>query len=131
MKYIVIISKSQGYNKVNALEVGEYHIFRQYINSNGKCQYKEKTSICGPIVHSESTEILEQCLSEEKARATYAQLGRKICANCIKERIIFQNPIEVYLWQAQYMFLFLLLVVLIFLELIFQYIPSYTLLSNS
>jgi len=66
-------------------ESGEYHIYRQKKYINGKCYYEENLSICKAIDFDESTEVLEHCLTEENARLKYAELGRKICANCVQD----------------------------------------------
>ena len=66
-------------------ESGEYHIYRQVKKLDNKCYYIEKISICKTIDFSESTEIHTACLNEEQARIQYAEMGRKICANCIQD----------------------------------------------
>ena len=63
----------------------EFHIF-QYLNrepEEGEVK-KLETSMCGKAGRAESPLIVRTATSERELRIICAEIGRKICADCIK-----------------------------------------------
>ena len=65
-------------------QTSELHLFEGVFTKDGKCTSNDD-SICDAMNKSDSSGNKFACVDEKKARINCAQIGRQVCANCIKE----------------------------------------------
>lgn len=62
----------------------ELHLFKGSFKEDGGCTSSAK-SICQAMDKSDSSGNRFSCADENEAREECAEIGRKVCANCVKD----------------------------------------------
>jgi hypothetical protein len=63
----------------------ELHLFEATMNKDNKKCTPKNESLCGAMNKKDSVGNSFACYSEDKARKECAEIGRAVCANCVKQ----------------------------------------------
>lgn len=65
-------------------ETEEYHVFLTHSNNENKCYFSSNVSICGAMNSKDKDICIIACATENEIRNRSAELGDKVCGNCMK-----------------------------------------------
>lgn len=65
-------------------ETEEYHVFITHLGKDLKCYFSSKESICGSMLTTDKENCIISCASTEQIRLKAADVGARICGNCMK-----------------------------------------------
>lgn len=79
--------KLQGSDELFSLskrkDTGEFHLFLNKRDSEGKCVFASRKSICGHMSASDRDGSIFSCSTDEVARKKCAAIGREVCGTCV------------------------------------------------